>query len=128
MKHIAILKQPFFDMVMNGTKTIESRWSMKKVAPYSKIKKGDTIYLKQTGKDIVAKTTVGKVKFYELDPNVVEQIRQQYGSEIGTDYFKDWAATLNKRYCTLIWLGNIKKIEPIIPPRSHGAGWIILDN
>jgi len=25
MKHIAILKQPFFDMVLNGEKTIESR-------------------------------------------------------------------------------------------------------
>ena len=37
MKHIAILRQPFFDMVLSGEKTIESRWSMNKVAPYNKI-------------------------------------------------------------------------------------------
>ena len=43
MKHIAILKQPFFNMVLNGEKTIESRWSMHKVAPYNKVSVGDEI-------------------------------------------------------------------------------------
>lgn len=48
-KHIAILKQPFFDMVLSGEKTIESRWGMHKVAPYNKVSVGAKILLKETG-------------------------------------------------------------------------------
>lgn len=40
MKHIAILRQPFFDLVLSGQKTIESRFSMKKVVPLAKSKWG----------------------------------------------------------------------------------------
>ena len=125
MEHIAILRQPFFDMVLNGTKTIESRWSMNKVAPYHKVKKGDTILLKETGKDVTAKANVLAVKYYELTPEKVEEIRIKYGKEIGTDKFEDWKSTLNKKYCSLIWLDKVEKIKPLKVPRSNGAGWIV---
>lgn len=127
MKHIAILRQPFFDMVLSGEKTIESRWSMNKVAPYNKIKEGDIIYLKETGKAVSAVAKAAKVKQYELSPNKVEEIRIKYGKEIGTDKFENWQSTLNKRYCTLIWLESVEKIQPIPVRKSYGAGWIVLE-
>ena len=126
-KHIAILKQPFFDMVLSGEKTIESRWSMHKVAPYNKVSVGDKILLKETGKDVTATAIAKKVQYYELTPQLVEEINQKYGKEIGTSKFKDWQATLQKKYCTLIWLGDVKKVDPIKVKRSNGAGWLVCD-
>lgn len=126
MTHIAILRQPFFNMVLSGEKTIESRWSMHRVAPYNKVKKGDLILLKETGKDVTAKARVGKVEYFELTPQKVEEIRLLYGKQIGTDKFKDWGSTLNKRYCTLIWLKDVERIDALKVPRSNGAGWIVL--
>lgn len=125
MQHIAILKQPFFDMVLSGEKTIESRWSMVKVAPYKKVSVGDKILLKETGKDVTATANVKKVQFYELTPKIVEEIRIKYGKQIGTDKFEDWKSTLQKRYCTLIWLGEVTSVAPIKVKRSNGAGWIV---
>ena len=125
MKHIAILKQPFFNMVLSGEKTIESRWSQNKCAPFNKVNVGDTILLKETGKNVTAMATVKKVKYYNLTPQIVEQIRIKYGKLIGTSKFKDWESTLNKKYCTLIWLTNVKQINEIVVPRSNGAGWIV---
>ena len=127
-KHIAILRQPFFDMVLSGEKSIESRWSMKKIAPYNKVKIGDEILLKLTGQPVTAIAKVKYVKYYELTPDIVEQIRVKYGKEIGTDKFEDWQSTLKKKYCTLIWLENIKRISPINVPKSNGAGWLIVKN
>lgn len=46
MEHLVILKQKYFEMVLSGEKTIESRWSMNKCAPYGKVGVGDTIWLK----------------------------------------------------------------------------------
>ena len=126
MKHIAILRPPFFDMVLNGEKTIESRWSMNKIAPYNKVKTGDQILLKLTGKPVTATAIVKDIKYYQLTPEKVEQIRIQYGKEIGTDKFKNWPAILQKKFCTLIWLENVKQIEPLEVPRSNGAGWIVV--
>lgn len=126
MKHIAILRQPFFNMVLSGEKTIESRWSMHKIAPYNKVSIGDEILLKETGKDVSAKAVVKDVKYFELTPQIVEKIRIQYGKEIGTDKFQDWESTLNKKYCTLIWLDGVEKIKPVKVQRSNGAGWIVV--
>lgn len=126
MQHIAILKQPFFDMVLSGEKTIESRWSMVKVAPYKKVSVGDKILLKETCKDVTATANVKKVQFYELTPELVEDIRIKYGKQIGTDKFEDWKSTLQKRYCTLIWLDEVTPVAPIKVKRSNGAGWIVL--
>lgn len=125
MQHIAILKQPFFDMVLSGEKTIESRWSMVKVAPYKKVSVGDKILLKETGKDVTATANVKKVQFYELTPEIVEDIRIKYGKQIGTDKFEDWKSTLQKKYCTLIWLDEVTPVAPIKVKRSNGAGWIV---
>lgn len=126
MKHIAILRQPFFDMVLSGEKTIESRWGMNRTAPYGKVSVGDLILLKETGKPVTATAKVEKVCFYELTPEKVEEIRVKYGKEIGTDKFEDWQTTLQKKYCTLIWLKDVKTVEPMSVPRSNGAGWLVL--
>ena len=128
MKHIAILRQQFFNMVLNGEKTIESRWSMNKTAPYGKIKQNDLILLKETGKNVTACAVADKVVFYELTPQKVEEIRLKFGKQIGTDKFEDWQSTLNKKYCTLIWLKDVKKIPEIKVKRSNGAGWIVVDD
>lgn len=128
MKHIAILRQPFFDMVLGGEKTIESRWSMNRVAPYGQVKPGDTLLLKETGKPVTATAKAEKVEFLELTPEIVDQIRIKYGKEIGTDKFEDWESTRHKRYCTLIWLKDVKQVKPIEVPRSNGAGWIVGGN
>lgn len=127
MKHLAILRQPFFDMVLNGEKTIESRWSMNKIAPYKKVNIGDEIFLKLTGQPATATAKVKDVKYYELTPEIVEDIRIKYGKQIGTDKFENWESTLQKKYCTLIWLGDVKTIKSLEVPRSNGAGWIVLD-
>lgn len=128
MKHVAILRQPFFDMILSGEKTIESRFSMNKILPYKKVFVGDVIYLKQTGKPITVKAEVEKVEYYELTPEIGEQIRKDFGHQIGTDKFENWETTKQKRYCTLIWLKNVIKINPIEVPRSNGAGWLMLDD
>lgn len=127
MFHIAILRQPFFNMILDGSKTIESRFSFNKIAPFNKISAGDTIYLKETGKNITAKAIAKKVMFFNLTPQIVEEIRVKYGKAIGTDNFADWESTKQKKFCTLVWLENVEKIDEIKVKRSNGSAWFVLD-
>ena len=126
MKHIVILKKKYLDLILEGKKTIESRWSMNKRVPYNKIKIGDTLYLKETGKDVTFKVNVKDVKFYELNEDVVDEILDKYGDDICIN--KENKESYNKKYCTLIWIDNIKEIEPFKVKKSYGSGWIVLED
>ena len=131
-KHLVILAKKYFNtksiyqLILQGEKTIESRWSMNRIAPYGKVKAGDLLLLKEMGKPVTATAIAKKVEFYELTPQIVDDIRIKFGKQIGTDKESDWQTTLNKKFGTLIWLSNVKKIEPIQVQRSNGSGWIIL--
>lgn len=126
MKHIAIFRQPFFDMVLSGKKTIESRWSMKKVAPYNKVKVGDELLLKQTNHDVTATAKVKDVKYFELTPQIADEIKSKWNKEIGIYKFENWELYRNKKYCTLIWFEDVKQTQPIKVKRSNGSGWIVV--
>ena len=45
-----------------------------KVAQYNKVSIGDEILLKETGKDVTATAKVKDVRYYELIPQIVEDI------------------------------------------------------
>lgn len=75
---------------------------------------------------MTATAKVKDVKYYKLTPEKVEEIRIKYGKQIGTDKFEDWQSTFQKKFCTLIWLEDVKQISPIKVQRSNGAGWIVL--
>lgn len=123
--HIAILRQPFYDLILSHKKTIESRWSNHKIAPYKQVEKGDTLLLKRTGQPVTATAKAGKVQFFELTPEIVDSIKERYGKEIGIDYFTNWETYRHKKYLTLIWLEEVEECAPMSVPNSNGAGWIV---
>ena len=127
MRHLAILKQPFLNMILSGEKTIETRWAMHKIAPYNKLRVGDEILLKETCKEVIATAKVKDFKYFELTPQIADEIKQKYGKEIGVYKFENWENYRNKKYCTLIWLDNIEKVKPFKVKRSNGAGWIVIN-
>lgn len=125
MHHIAILKKSCVKKgdslladILEGKKTVESRWYINKVAPWNQIKAGDEVYFKESGSSIKVKTVVSKVTQYEnLDPVKIKKIINEYGSKIAPSSTQKeldiWSQGLNKkRYCILIFLANIEKVEP----------------
>lgn len=122
------MRQPFYDMILSGEKTIESRWSQNRIAPFDKVCIGDDILFKITGKPVSAIAKVKDVKYYVLTPNMADDIKKKYGKKIGINKFDNWESVRNKKYCTLIWLEDVKSINPLNVPRSNGAGWIVFKN
>lgn len=69
MDHVVILrkKEKILRKILEGKKTIETRWYMTKRAPRDRINTGDTVYLKESGEAICAKAKVTKVLQFLLD-------------------------------------------------------------
>ena len=131
MNHIAILKKGPLDMILNGSKTIESRWSLKKIVPFKKVNVGDVVYMKKTGGLVVARFRVNKVEYFEyLSIKKILEIYTKYGSQIGM--IEDSVKKLyNKKYCSLFWISELERVVPFdIYKDGYGimSAWICVDD
>ncbi len=123
MDHVAIMNKSFGDLIakiLSGKKKIESRWSKNKSAPWGKVHPNDVIYFKQSGGLVLAKAEVEKVIGIEnLDQKAVAWIANKYGLK------EEWGK--DKKYCTLIFLRNPKKVIPFKIDKSgfgSAAAWM----
>jgi ASC-1-like (ASCH) protein len=136
--HIAILskKWKLLEKIISGKKTIESRWYVNRVSPWNKINRGDTVYFKDSGEPVTCKASVSKVlQFENITKEKIIEILKAYGNKIGLKVpaNKDELPSFynKKRYCILIFLENIKTIEPFsIDKTGFGinSAWLIVDN
>src|SRR4051794_33290108 len=51
--HLGVFAQPYLDFVLAGRKTVESRFSSVRCAPYERVTKGDVLFLKAVSGPIV---------------------------------------------------------------------------
>src|SRR3954453_18143184 len=73
--HLAVFVEPFLSFLLEGRKTIESRFSVNRCPPYRSVQTGDLVFIKQSGGAIVAVAEVSNVWFYELDAKGLDVIR-----------------------------------------------------
>jgi len=137
MDHVAIMNRSLFSLekIISGEKRIESRWFKYRKAPWGLVSVDDTLYFKNSGEQVKIKAQVDKViQFDELAGEDVECILKKYGKNIGLE-----AGQLNefhekvkdKRYCVLMFLTNIEKVEPFsIDKSGYGSmtAWITVKN
>src|SRR5262245_24088979 len=64
--HLGVFSEPYLRFILEGTKTVESRFSIKPCAPYRRVAEGDIILLKEVGGPVVGLCQVGSVWYYEL--------------------------------------------------------------
>jgi hypothetical protein len=97
--------------LLSGTKSLESRLGQDRRAPFGKVSPGDIIYIKPTGKRVIAKAIVRRVDEYEdLTPQDIIHLRETYDDRImGGDHY--WQSKSNARYATLISFKKVTRID-----------------
>ena|SRR3989338_6631479 len=136
MQHLAILdkKRKSLAKIIAGEKTIESRWYKSKVTPWDKIKKGETVYFKESGEPVSVKAVVSEIFQFYLPTTNITQLLKKYGREICFDK-KDVSKLVKwcseRRYCILIRLAEVQQIESFdIDKTGFGmmVAWITVEN
>lgn len=133
MDHVAIMTPSWklIPKILNGEKTIESRWYQTRRAPWNKIAIGDCVFFKDSGKSITAKAIVSRIWQFEIGSiKDAEKIVAEFGDRIcivNVDV-KSWGKL--PKYCILIELSNPESITSFtINKKGFGAGvaWITVD-
>lgn len=127
-KHLAILTQPFLNLILEGKKTIESRFSKVRCAPHGIIQTGDIVLMKKPGGKVLGQFTVGKVLYF---PNITpEQFKkiQSYGKEICAEYDPQfWESRKQARYVTLMYVTQVIRYQTPVPvDKKDKRGWVVM--
>jgi hypothetical protein len=125
--HLAIFGEPFLQFLLDGKKTIESRFSINKCAPFNKVAKGDLLLIKKSGGPIVAICTVKERWYYKLNKHSWDEIRQYQDALCANDP-SFWEERQDASFATLIMIGNMKKINPIEFEKRDRRGWVVISD
>lgn len=118
MNHVVIMKKEWglLPLILSGKKTVEDRWYKSKIAPWDRVKAGDTLYFKDSGSPVTVKAKVTQVGQYKVASNEqASALLQKYaltdlGSTVVPDSVKNYAA--NKKYAIFVHFRNARKITP----------------
>ena len=123
--HLAVVSQPFLDYILDGRKTIESRFSRNRCAPFCMVAPGDIILFKQVGGPVCGLSVASRVWYYDLTRMPIENIRQQFDDRICAD--EDfWGAHRHSSYASLVSLSQTIRIEPVRCNKRDRRGWVLL--
>jgi len=124
--HLAVLTEPFCSLLLDGAKTIESRFSRVRCAPYGTLAEGDIVVVKKTGGPVTGAFQAGTVRSYHLNPARVVQLRDQYAAQICARDNQFWADRADCAYATLVDVTHVRLLAAQAFPKKDRRGWVQL--
>ena len=121
--HIACMVEPFLGYILEGRKTIESRFSKPLIPPYRNMAVGDIILLKAG--PIVASFRAASVDFISLNGRRLARLAAEYSTAICADE-EFWAARAGKQHATLIGISDVRQLTPLTVDKRDRRGWVVL--
>lgn len=128
--HLAIFRQPFLDLVLDGRKTVESRFSRVRGLPFGMVSEGDRVFCKESGGMILGEFSVGKVLTYSsLDRLLLKEIEGKFDEQMCANvepFF--WRNRSSARYATLVFVDTPVRYEtPASIRKTDRRSWVILE-
>jgi ASC-1-like (ASCH) protein len=124
--HLAIFRDPYLQYIVEGRKTIETRFSRVACAPYSKVASGDIVLLKKTGRPVSNVCVVKKTWFYVLDPGSLKFIREKFGESICPASDSFWEDRKRAVYATLMLIDQVTPLHSLVVEKRDRRGWVVV--
>ncbi len=123
--HLAVLVEPYCTFILEGRKTIESRFSVNRNAPYEQVCKGDIIVLKRSSGPVVGFCRVSNVWFYRLIPETWTEI-ERFASALCMDSSHFWQSKKVASYATLMQIEEVTRVKDLKVTKRDPRGWVVI--
>jgi len=124
--HLVILKKRYLQAILDGRKDIESRFSRTRLAVFEQVQPGDRLFLKVSSGPVCGLATAAAVEsFDQLAPEQLLALKRRYNHRIlGSETY--WRSKLTCRFGLLVWLADIRRIEPVPINKKDWRAWVVL--
>lgn len=124
--HLAVFHEPFLTLLLQGSKTIESRFSVNRIAPYGSVARDDLILLKRSSGPVAGIALAGEPGFYQLDAEAWRTIRARFAAAICAPDENFWEQRAGARYGTLIPIRATTAFAPLPVAKRDRRGWVVI--
>ena len=125
--HLAVLLEPYLRFILDGRKTVESRFSRNRIAPYKMVEPGDVILLKKSSaRGISGLCIVRKVWFYQIVPDTWKDIRENFSDALCAIGPEFWEKRRSARYATLMRISDVQSLPFLEITKRDRRGWVTL--
>jgi hypothetical protein len=123
--HLAIVLEPYLEFILDGSKSVESRFSRNGCAPFGRVGAGDVVLLKRSSGPVVGLCTVSDVWDYRLTPSTVVEIKDRFGPAIcAQEGF--WEDRRDAAFATLMRIEGTRPLPDLAVPKRDRRGWVVL--
>lgn len=108
MNHLAIYStkafgEDYIEMMLAGVKTVDSKFTYRRTAPYARLREGDVVYLKESSGPVRGRITIGAVVDSELsEPEDIMRYLSPVYRELGIideeHLMRVWRSHASKRF------------------------------
>ena len=126
--HLAVFTEPYASLILSGDKTVESRFSCVKCAPYDRVSHGDLVLIKESGGPVIGIFKVGGVWYYEIDDSSWGEIRERFAEAICPQGSSFWSDRSSAQYATLMKVQKPDRLKPVTWPKRDRRGWVVIPN
>jgi hypothetical protein len=124
--HLAVFLEPFLRYVLDGSKTVESRFSVRGAPPYRRAAAGDILLLKRSGGPIVGICRAADVWHYELNARSWRQIERRFGRALRVEDSGFLEQKSHTSFATLIRLDRVLSIPAVGCQKKDRRGWVVV--
>ena len=124
--HLAVFVEPYLSFVLDGRKTVESRFSSVRCAPYERVASGDVILLKQVSGPVVGICRATSASYYQLDKVRILELKSRFSKMICPVNEKFWQDRAKASFATLITIADVCKLGPFSVAKRDRRGWVTM--
>ena len=123
--HLGVFSEPYLTHILNGRKTVESRFGATRRPPFQKVEGGDILLLKKSSGPIVAIAHVTDVWYYELGRLGFESVIERFGPALCLE--EEFIRTKScSAFATLIRLDHVQGLKDVKVDKRDRRGWVVL--
>jgi hypothetical protein len=123
---LAVFVDPFLDYILDGSKTVESRFSANRCAPFGKVCRGDIVLLKGTGGPVIGIARIGAVWSYRLNDSSWRLIRERFAAALRAQTPDFWEQRSGAAFATLMSIDRVRRLAPVEWKKRDRRGWVVL--
>jgi hypothetical protein len=123
--HLAVIVEPYLSMLMNGQKTIESRFCRRKWVPYGMVQTGDTLILKRSSGPVVGLCKVAEVFYFDLSDISLNAVREQFGKAIAAPQ-AFWNYQREAQFVSLFRVSQVTALPEIYCRKGDRRAWVVM--
>jgi len=126
--HLAIFREPYLSFVMEGRKTVETRFAKRRCPPFERVTKGDVVILKRAGGDVTGICLVERAWFYHIDAHSLVAIREKFGPAICAVDDSFWTDRNQAVVATILLITNVTPIRKVAIGKRDRRGWVVFES